>query len=163
MRRAVGWLGVIALAVAVLGVIVQLDVRHQRGIGEDFLAHGVRAVATEVELEIESGKGGTSVDVVRVLFRTAEGQEIRSTLTSPLGDPEGAREGRRAPAPGTRYAVPLELRYRAAAPTEVIALVDAEDIAHPGTLIWVTWTMLAVGVAVAVACGVGLSRTKVAS
>jgi hypothetical protein len=45
----------------------------------------------------------------------------------------------------------------------VIALVDAEDIAHPGTLIWVTWAMLAVGVAVAVACGVGLSRTKVAS
>ncbi|GAA1531417.1 DUF3592 domain-containing protein [Kribbella lupini] len=163
MRRALGLLMVAAVMVAVFGVVVQLDVRYQRGLGHDFLAHGVRAAAAEVELEVDRGKGGDFVDAVRVVYRTADGQEIRSELTGELGDPQGADEGDAPPPPGTRYAPPLELLYQPSAPTEVMAVVDAEDHSRPGSVLLVAWLMLAGGLGGVVACWVGLSRTKVAS
>lgn len=154
-------LAVVALVVAACGGIAQLDVRYQRQVGEDFLARGVWVIATETELDVRSGKGGSFVDVVRIGFRTADGQEIRTELTNPLGDPEGAPDGRQPPAAGTRYAPPLQVLYRPTTPTEVMALRDARDVAHPGMVMGVTWMMMAVGVSGAAACGARLLRAKV--
>jgi hypothetical protein len=164
MRLWLVRLGVIALIVAVSGVIVQLDVRYQRALGRDFLAHGVRATATAVELEVDHGKGGTYLDAVWVGFRTAEGREIRAELTGELGDPEGADEGDVRPLPGTRYAAPVEVLYQPATPSDVMAVVDAEEHSRASTVLLVSWIMIAAGIAGAIACGIGLSRTaKVAS
>jgi hypothetical protein len=164
MRLWLVRLGVVALLVAVFGVVIQLDVRYQRALGRDFLSHGVRATATDVELDVGYCRYDTCLDGVWVVFRTAEGREIRAELIGELGDPEGADEGDRTPLPGTRYAPPVELLYQPATPSDVMAVVDAEEHSRPGTVLLVSWIMIAGGAAVAVACGVGLSRTaKVAS
>ncbi|ADB30182.1 hypothetical protein Kfla_1078 [Kribbella flavida DSM 17836] len=149
MAKLLSWVGVVAVLVAVFGVVIQLDVRYQRGVGRDFLAQGVPAVATQVELEVDAGRD-TSVDAVDVVFRTADGQEVRTELIGQLGDPEGAAEGPSVPAAGTRYAVPLRVLYRRAAPAEAIAVIDAEDKANPGPVIPVAWAMVAGGAMAAV-------------
>jgi hypothetical protein len=116
--------GALGLVIAVCGVVVFFDTRYQRNMARDFLARGVPSVATEIELRVKSGRGGTYVDEVEVVFPTETGPRQRATLNANLGDPEGAEPGHRQPSPGSRYASPLALLYLPQ-DKQVIAAVDA--------------------------------------
>jgi hypothetical protein len=112
---------------------------------------------SDVELQVSNGKGGRFVDEVEVAaFEPATGGSQRTTLVNALGDAEGAAVGRRAPGPGTRYAMPLTVVYKPSDPTQAIALVDARESASDRETPAVGLGMVAVGVTVAAFTGVHL-------
>lgn len=144
-------LGGLAVVVAVFGVVVFLDLRHQQDIGRDYLSHGVTSVATDVTLRIKSGRGGTYVDEVKVTFKLAGGEQQQTTLTNNLGDNERAQPGLRRPGPGTRYAPPLRILYQPTDPAQAIAEVDARYFTAGTTASKVAVGMIAGGITVAAA------------
>jgi len=120
--------GAFALVVAVLGVTVLLDVRYQRAVAQDFLSTGVQTVTNQVEIDVDTGRGGRYIDTVDVELPVLSGSR-HATLTNILGDPEGNEVGLHAPDAGTRYAAPLTILYKPEDPSQVIALTDAEEFA----------------------------------
>ncbi|NIK59228.1 hypothetical protein [Kribbella shirazensis] len=126
--RWVSVLGVFALVATILGLVALLDIRHQRAVAQDFLDTGVEMIADQVEVAVWYGRGGDYVDEVEVTFVVAT-KRVVATLSNSLGDPEGNAEGRHPPAAGTRYAAPLRIVYKPEDPSQVMALVDAEEFA----------------------------------
>jgi hypothetical protein len=123
--RLASVLGAFALVATLLGLV---DIRHQRAVAQEFLDTGVATVADQVEVAVRYGKGGSYIDEVEVTFVVATERHV-VTLSNSLGDPEGNADGRHPPAAGTRYATPLRILYKPDDPSQVIALVDAEDFA----------------------------------
>jgi hypothetical protein len=121
-------LGAFALVATLLGLVALLDIRHQRAVAQEFLDTGVETMADQVEVAVRYGKGGSYIDAVEVTFVVAPERHV-ATLSNSLGDPEGNADGRHPPAIGTRYAAPLRILYKPDDPSQVIALVDAEDFA----------------------------------
>lgn len=158
MLERLKWAGVAGLAIGFCGVVVTLDTAYQRGLSADLLANGVEATATEVELRVITGKGGTFIDEVDVAFQTADGQLVNAELIANLGDPEGAESGRQAPAPGTRYAAPLPLRYDPDLPSDVIAVVDAQFFANDDETLWVGGGLTAAGAVLILVTGFAFTR-----
>ncbi|TWD83015.1 hypothetical protein FB561_4166 [Kribbella amoyensis] len=138
-------LGAPTLALAIAGAVVLADTLAQRDVARDFLSTGRPATAYEVELKFSDGKGGLYIDRVDVVLRSAAGELVHADLKEFLGDAEGAKDGRQPPKPGTRYAPPLPILYQQDEPTEVIAVVDANDLAKPGGVLIVAGVMLSVG------------------
>ena len=99
-----------ALVVAGFGVVVFVDTRHQEAMGRNLSRARCSSVADEVELRIESGRGGTSVDEVEVVFPTGTDPHQHATLIANLGDPEGAEPGRVA-GPAREPAMPLPWQF----------------------------------------------------
>jgi hypothetical protein len=126
LPRWVTLFGVLAFVATVLGLIVLLDVRYQRAVGQEFLNAGVVTVADHVEIVVRYGKGGSFIDEVEVTFSIGPERRV-ATLSNSLGDPEGNAAGRHPPATGTRYAAPLQILYKPGDPSQVIALADAES------------------------------------
>jgi hypothetical protein len=145
--------GAIALVIATLGVVVLLDVRHQRDVADDFLANGTVTVVDHVELHVRTGKGGDYIDEVEVAFAASTGSQ-RATLTNSLGDPQGNDLGRHVPDAGTRYASPLKVLYKPEDPAQVIAVVDAEEFAADSATPAVAAGMVSVGGTIALIVGV---------
>jgi hypothetical protein len=131
--RWVSALGAFALVATVLGVAALLDTRHQRAVAQDFLDTGVQTAADHVEVKVQSGKGGSYIDEVEVTYVVATKQQV-AILSNSLGDPESNTDGRHPPATGTRYASPLRIVYKPDDPSQVMALVDADEFtADDGT------------------------------
>jgi hypothetical protein len=128
LPRWVTLFGVLAFVATVLGLVVLLDVRYQRAVGQEFLDAGVATVADHVEVVVRYGKGGSFIDEVEVTFSIGPERRV-ATLSNSLGDPEGNAAGRHPPATGTRYAAPLQILYKPGDPSQVIALADAESFA----------------------------------
>ncbi|MEU4607430.1 hypothetical protein AB0F43_30975 [Kribbella sp. NPDC023972] len=126
--RLASVLGAFALVATLLGLVALLDIRHQRAVAQEFLDTGVATVADQVEVAVRYGKGGGYIDEVEVTFVVATERHV-ATLSNSLGDLEGNADGRHPPAAGTRYATPLRILYKPDDPSQVIALVDAEDFA----------------------------------
>ena len=148
LDRGLGIVGGLALVVAVFGVVVYFDTRHQRDVGRHFLTQGVPSTATQVELRIKSGRGGDYVDEVEVVFSLATGGVRQATLTNNLGDTEGAKPGSRRAEPGTRYAPPLPVLYAPNDPRQVIAAADAHYFADDTTTSNVALGMITGGLAI---------------
>ncbi|MDX6238917.1 MAG: hypothetical protein QOG10_3732 [Kribbellaceae bacterium] len=157
LARWVSVLGAIALGIALLGVGIFVDTRYQRAVGREFLADGVETVATEVQLHIESGKGGRYVAEVEVVFPVATGGRQRTMLVNNLGDDEGGGLGWRQPGPATRYAPPLTILYKPEDPSQAIALVDARYFAIDTETPAVALGMIVFGLTIAALVGVCLS------
>jgi hypothetical protein len=157
LARWVSVLGAIALGVALLGVVIFVDTRYQRTVGQEFLADGVETAATEVQLRIESGKGGHYVAEVEVVFPVATGGSQRTTLVDNLGEDEGGGLGWRPPGPATRYAPPLAILYKPEDPSQAIALVDARYFATDTETPAVALGMVVFGLTIAAVVGVCLS------
>jgi hypothetical protein len=154
--RWVAVVGAFALVVAVLGVVVFLDVRYQRAVAQDFLTTGVETVADQVELHVDTGKGGSYIDEVEVVFAVSTESHC-ATLTNSLGDPDGNEVGQHPPDAGTRYAPPLTILYKPEDPAQVIALVDAQEFATESGTFAVAGGMVSIGGTTAVMVGVSLS------
>lgn len=121
-------LGIYALLATAFGVVAVLDIHHQQTVAQEFLNIGTATTADVVEIDVRYGKGGSSIDTVEVTFVVATQRHL-ATLSNSLGDPEGNSEGRHPPTAGTRYAAPLRILYKPDDPSQVMALVDAEDFA----------------------------------
>jgi len=121
-------LGIYALLATLFGVVAVLDIHHQQTIAQEFLDAGIATTADGVDVDVRYGKGGSSIDTVEVTFVVAAHRHL-ATLSNSLGDPEGNSEGRHPPAAGTRYAPPLRILYKPDDPSQVMAIVDAEDFA----------------------------------
>ena len=147
--------GAFALVVAALGVVVLLDVRNQRAVAQGFLATGVEAVADQVVLHVDTGKGGSYIDLVELEYAVSSTSR-RATLTHILGDPEGNEVGEHSPDAGTRYAPPLTILYKPEDPAQAIALRDAEEFASDTKTPAVAAGMVSVGGMAAVLVGVSL-------
>ena len=66
--------------------------------------------------------------MIRVTFWTTDGGQIRTLLAdAEYNDSAGMPEGVRAPAAGTRYAMPLTIVYRRSEPSVALAAVDARE------------------------------------
>ncbi|WP_460663295.1 hypothetical protein [Kribbella swartbergensis] len=158
VQRWASAVGVFALLVAGLGVVVLLDVRHQKAVAQDFLSTGVPTMASTVQLHVDTGRGGDYIDEVHVVFSVATDIHI-ATLTNSLGDPEGNEVGRHPPAAGTRYAPPLAILYKSDDPDQVIALADAEYFAADSATSTVAAGMISVGGTIVLAAGASVLLT----
>jgi len=147
--------GAFAVVVAVLGVVVLLDVRYQRQVAQDFLSTGVQTVTNQVEIDVDTGKGGRYIDVVDVEFAVLSSSR-HATLTNTLGDPEGNDVGLHSPDAGTRYAPPLTILYKPGDPSQVIALRDAEEFATDTATPAVATDMVSVAGTIALGAAVSL-------
>ncbi|GAB2665454.1 hypothetical protein [Kribbella swartbergensis] len=119
------WIGLPAVVLIVLGVLVLVDVTSRQRLSRELLDSGIETVADSVQVEVTGGAGRPAIQEVRVDF-TAGVDRIRSTLEYIDSDRQGMPEGVQAPAPGTRYAVPLLLVYRQSDPSTVLAVADAQ-------------------------------------
>jgi hypothetical protein len=121
--RGPTWLGVPALAVALFGGLGLVEVTHRQDFSRELLTTGTETVADSVQVDI-----GRVLGEVRVTLRTTDGRRIETTLTDhEYNDSEGMPEGVHAPAPGTRYAMPLKIVYRPSEPSVALASVDARQ------------------------------------
>jgi hypothetical protein len=113
------------LVVALIGGLGLAEVTHRQDFSRELLTTGVETVAESVEVDV-SGKG--PLNDVRVAFRTTDGGQIRTVLADAEdNDSEGMPEGVRAPAAGTRYAMPLTIVYGRSEPSVALASVDARE------------------------------------
>lgn len=123
--RGPTWLGVSGLVAVVVGLLMLLEFGNRVGLSRELLADGVEVVASDVQVEVDPGKGSPLIGEVRVVF-TADGQQVRTVLRHIEDDRQGMPEGVQSPAPGTRYASPLRIRYQPADPATALAAVDAQ-------------------------------------
>jgi hypothetical protein len=124
--RGPTWLGVPALVLALVGVLGLAEFTSREGLGRELLDSGARTTATTVRVDVVPGKGSPFIEEVQVDFVTGDGQRVRAVLDNQEDDVQGMPEGLQSPAPGTRYAMPLQLAYRRTDPSVVLAVVDAE-------------------------------------
>ncbi|GAA1113660.1 hypothetical protein GCM10009630_08700 [Kribbella jejuensis] len=157
--RGPTWLGVPALVLALVGVLGLAEFSSRERLGRELLNSGVRTTATSVQVDVVPGKSSPFIDDVQVEFLTPEGRRIQAVLDNEEDDRQGMPEGVHPPAPGTRYALPLQLAYRSIDPSVVLAVVDAEEwtadkatpriyiglIAGGGSLVLVAMVLLTVG------------------
>lgn len=125
--RGPTWLGVPALVLALVGVLGLAEFTSREGLGQELLDSGARATATSVKVDVVPGKGSPFIEEVQVDFPAAYGQRVHAALDNKEDDRQGMPEGLQLPAPGTRYAMPLQLVYRPTDPSVVLAVVDAEQ------------------------------------
>ena len=119
-------MGVPALVVVLVGVLGLGEFTSRESLGRELLESGVRTTATSVQVDVVPGKGSPFIDEVQVDFVAEDGQRVHSVLDNQEDDRQGMPEGVQSPAPGTRYAMPLELAYWRTDPSVVLAVVDAD-------------------------------------
>jgi hypothetical protein len=125
--RGPTWLGVPALIVAVCGAVILLEVLPRQSLSRDLLEAGNFAIADTVRVDIAPGRGNPTVAGVHVSFPTADGRPLETPLIGYEYDAQGMTEGTQTPRPGTRYAAPLQVIYKPAAPRQALAMVDARQ------------------------------------
>ncbi len=125
--RGPTWLGVPALIVAVCGALILLDVLQRQSLSRDLLEDGYFAIADTVWVDVAPGRGSPTVAGVHVSFRTSDGRPLETPLIDYEYDAQGMTEGIQTPRPGTRYAAPLQIIYKPAAPRQAVAMVDARQ------------------------------------
>jgi hypothetical protein len=99
------------------------EVTHRQDFSNELLKTGTETVADSVQVDI-----GRVLGEVLVTFRTTDGRKIETSLADhEYNDSEGMPEGVHAPAPDTRYAMPLRIVYRPSEPSVALATVDARQ------------------------------------
>lgn len=125
--RGPTWIGVPGLVAVLIGVLVLVELGNRQSLSRELLADGVGTVADSVQVEVFPGKGSPLIGEVRSAFATEDGRQIRTTLGNVEDDRQGMPEGLQAPAPGTRYAMPLEIICQRSDPSVALAAVDARE------------------------------------
>ena len=124
--RGPTWFGVTALIVAVCGALILLEVLQRQHLSRDMLEAGTFAIADTVRVDRAPGRGTSTVAGVHVSFRASDGRPVDTTLID-YEYAQGMAEGIQTPRPGTRYAAPLQVIYKPAAPQQAVAMVDARQ------------------------------------
>ncbi|WP_432885867.1 hypothetical protein ACQPYH_02350 [Kribbella sp. CA-245084] len=125
--RGPTWIGVPALVAMLFGGLMLLELDSRVSLSRELLAGGAESVASSVEVEVDPGKGSPLIGEVRVVFAAPERGQVRAVLKYCEDDRQGMPEGVRPPAPGTRYAKPLQVLYRPSDPSTALAAVDARE------------------------------------
>lgn len=160
MKKSATWLGIAGLVLVLYGGIAQIELESKRQMSQEFLSVGTRATADQVELDAAPGKGDPVLDTVTVGFKTADGRTVHTELAAinSYDNAEVAREGRQAPAAGSRYAPPLGILYMPQNASEALAVVDAEHWAHNSKYRRLAWAPIGTGLAALIAAAVILRR-----
>ena len=124
--RGATWIGVPALVLVLLGVLMLFDVTSRQRLSRELLDSGIETVADSVQVEVTGGAGRPAISEVQVDFTAGGVDRIRTTLEGIENDRQGMPEGVQAPAPGTRYAMPLHIVYRQSDPSTAVAVADAQ-------------------------------------
>ena len=143
--RGPTWLGVPALVAIVFGGLMLLELHGRVSLSRELLAYGAASVASSVEVEVYPGKGSPLIGEVRVVFAVPGRGQVRTVLENCEEDRQGMPEGVQPPAPGTRYAKPLEIVYRPSDPSVALAAVDARQWTADRRTPRIGWSMVAGG------------------
>lgn len=101
------------------------EVTHRQDFSRDLLTNGAETVASSVQVYV-TGRG--TIGDLDVVFRTSDGRQVQTVLAdAEVNDDGGMEDGLQTPAPGTRYAPPLEIVYRPSEPSVALASVDARE------------------------------------
>jgi len=115
-----------ALVAVLVGVLVLAEFSSRARLSRELSEAGTQTVATSVQVEVAPGKGSPLIAAVRVEFLTTSGERVQTVLDNFDDDRQGMPEGVHVPAAGTRYAMPLSIKYRRSDPSVVLASVDVD-------------------------------------
>ncbi|HEY3562531.1 MAG TPA: hypothetical protein VGL05_33930 [Kribbella sp.] len=107
-----------------VGLLGFLDINERQTLSRELIGTGVVTTARSVRIDVE-GIRDPLVEQMQVEFRTTAGEPVRAVLYRWEDDPQGMLEGSQEPRTGTRYAMPLQIVYRASDPSTVLATADA--------------------------------------
>lgn len=118
------------------------------------IANGAEITADQIVLHVDTDRYGSYLDEVEVGF-TSSTESHRALLTYKAEDAEGNDVGVHSPDAGTRYADPLTILYRPEDPAQVIALVDAQELAAQPETPAVAAGMVSIGGTIVIVVGIG--------
>lgn len=117
------------LILALYGSIVMYELNTRAEIGHQFPSTGTAAMTDHVVLQVQVGRGAPALAEVNVEFLTKDRRSVAVPLTwIDLDAPIPRNEEQQFPAPGSRYATPLKIRYSPHNPTNAIAEIDAQRL-----------------------------------